>query len=296
MPRFDAPATSMVFTPAPARTISDRLPASSIGSVTFVDRTVGGAIPPIYVTGLVSPEASGAIVNGATVEPQSPGTGDRAEVTHVAGDFLDLDIAHFGPTSLRAGDDWRTTASVRNNGPATEPGPIRVVIEQQSATPKRASGEGWTCDVDGRRITCVTDGPLAMGASLPGISVVSTTPRAGTQVNSVATVTGKREDVDRSNNRSATSAVLERDADIAVRKEADSSTVAAGGTATYRITLTNRGPGSTSDAQITDTLPAKRFGDPAEFGAACAFLCGAKAGFMTGQNLQMDGGAYAGLI
>lgn len=217
---------------------------------------VGGAIPPIYVTGLVSPEASGAIVNGATVEPQSPGTGDRAEVTHVAGDFLDLDIAHFGPTSLRAGDDWRTTASVRNNGPATEPGPIRVVIEQQSATPKRASGEGWTCDVDGRRITCVTDGPLAMGASLPGISVVSTTPRAGTQVNSVATVTGKREDVDRSNNRSATSAVLERDADIAVRKQADASTVAAGGTATYRITLTNRGPGSTSDAQITDTLPS----------------------------------------
>ncbi len=48
--------------------------------------------------------------------------------------------------------------------------------------------------------------------------------------------------------------------------------------------------------QITDTLPAKRFGDPAEFGAACAFLCGAKAGFMTGQNLQLDGGAYAGLI
>lgn len=48
--------------------------------------------------------------------------------------------------------------------------------------------------------------------------------------------------------------------------------------------------------QITDTLPAKRFGDPAEFGAACAFLCGAKAGFMTGQNLQMDGGAYGGLI
>ncbi len=48
--------------------------------------------------------------------------------------------------------------------------------------------------------------------------------------------------------------------------------------------------------QITDTLPAKRFGDPAEFGAACAFLSGANAGFMTGQNLQMDGGAYGGLI
>lgn len=48
--------------------------------------------------------------------------------------------------------------------------------------------------------------------------------------------------------------------------------------------------------QITDTLPARRFGDPAEFGATCAYLCSAKAGFITGQNLQLDGGAYQGLI
>ncbi len=48
--------------------------------------------------------------------------------------------------------------------------------------------------------------------------------------------------------------------------------------------------------QIADTLPARRFGDPAEFGAACAFLCAERSGFMTGQNLQLDGGAYAGLI
>lgn len=48
--------------------------------------------------------------------------------------------------------------------------------------------------------------------------------------------------------------------------------------------------------QIADTLPARRFGRPEEFGAACAFLCGAQAGFMTGQNLQLDGGSYAGLL
>ncbi len=48
--------------------------------------------------------------------------------------------------------------------------------------------------------------------------------------------------------------------------------------------------------QIADTLPARRFGRPDEFGAACAFLCAAHSGFMTGQNLQLDGGAYAGLI
>ncbi len=48
--------------------------------------------------------------------------------------------------------------------------------------------------------------------------------------------------------------------------------------------------------RIAATLPAHRLGRPEEFGAACAFFCGALAGFVTGQNLQLDGGAYAGLI
>jgi 3-oxoacyl-[acyl-carrier protein] reductase len=42
------------------------------------------------------------------------------------------------------------------------------------------------------------------------------------------------------------------------------------------------------------TVPAKRIGDPAEFGAACAFLCSAQAGYITGQSLLIDGGAYPG--
>src|SRR5690606_36071468 len=39
-------------------------------------------------------------------------------------------------------------------------------------------------------------------------------------------------------------------------------------------------------------IPAKRFGNPAEFGAVCAFLCSAQAGYMTGQNVLLDGGNY----
>jgi 3-oxoacyl-[acyl-carrier protein] reductase len=42
--------------------------------------------------------------------------------------------------------------------------------------------------------------------------------------------------------------------------------------------------------------PAGRFGDPAEFGAACAFLCSAQAGYITGQNLLLDGGAFPGTL
>jgi 3-oxoacyl-[acyl-carrier protein] reductase len=42
--------------------------------------------------------------------------------------------------------------------------------------------------------------------------------------------------------------------------------------------------------------PARRFGTPEEFGAWCAFLCSQHAGFVTGQNLLMDGGAYPGTL
>ena len=48
--------------------------------------------------------------------------------------------------------------------------------------------------------------------------------------------------------------------------------------------------------QIAATIAAGRLGLPEEFGDACAFLCSAQAGFISGQNLQLDGGSYEGLI
>ncbi len=42
--------------------------------------------------------------------------------------------------------------------------------------------------------------------------------------------------------------------------------------------------------------PAQRFGDPFEFGEYCAFICSAQAGYVTGQNLLIDGGNYPGTL
>ncbi len=47
-------------------------------------------------------------------------------------------------------------------------------------------------------------------------------------------------------------------------------------------------------AERMAATPAGRFGDPAEFGEACAYLCSQQAGYITGQNLLIDGGAYPG--
>ena len=43
-------------------------------------------------------------------------------------------------------------------------------------------------------------------------------------------------------------------------------------------------------------VPARRLGRPEEFGAACAFLCSASAGYITGQSLLIDGGAFPGVM
>ncbi|MDN6511614.1 MAG: SDR family oxidoreductase, partial [Corynebacterium sp.] len=74
--------------------------------------------------------------------------------------------------------------------------------------------------------------------------------------------------------------------------------------AAANVTVNNLLPGRFATARLartgsspsTDGIPAGRFGDPAEFGATCAFLCSAQAGYITGQNMLIDGGAYPGTL
>ena len=73
---------------------------------------------------------------------------------------------------------------------------------------------------------------------------------------------------------------------------------------TDRLRGTSRRARPTSAASRSSRLlaeraklnPAGRFGDAEEFGQACAFLCSAKAGFITGQNILLDGGAFPGTL
>jgi 3-oxoacyl-[acyl-carrier protein] reductase len=53
-------------------------------------------------------------------------------------------------------------------------------------------------------------------------------------------------------------------------------------------------PLETAEAEAAARSPAHRFGRPAELGALCAFLASAQAGFITGQNILIDGGAFPG--
>jgi len=84
--------------------------------------------------------------------------------------------------------------------------------------------------------------------------------------------------------------------------------------AAQNVTINNMLPGSFDTARLRDgfsaaakrsialeseiaerereAIPAQRFGTPAEFGHTCAYLCSVHAGYITGQNIVLDGGAY----
>ena len=53
---------------------------------------------------------------------------------------------------------------------------------------------------------------------------------------------------------------------------------------------------ATAMANVIEDVPARRLGNPDEFGAACAFLCSAQASYITGQSILIDGGKYPGVF
>ena len=76
-----------------------------------------------------------------------------------------------------------------------------------------------------------------------------------------------------------------------------------GSHATDRIDALDRSAAEAEGAPLADVqarrkaaIPARIYGDPGDFGAACAFLCSQQARFIVGQNLLLDGGAFAATI
>ena len=70
---------------------------------------------------------------------------------------------------------------------------------------------------------------------------------------------------------------------------------------TDRLAATHKAAADKSGKPVADVrsaqaaqIPAQRFGTPEEFGAICAFLCSAQAGYLTGQNILPDGGLFPG--
>ena len=149
--------------------------------------------------------------------------------------------------------------TVQNVGSGTLAGEITVTDPVPAGLDVvSATGTGWSCGVAGQDVTCTVTpaGGLASGASLPPISVtVDPTPAAVPSVTNTATVANDN-DVNPDNDSSSSVTGILYVADLAITKTDGVTTVDAGSSTTYTLTVTNSGPSPVTGAILADPAVA----------------------------------------
>jgi uncharacterized repeat protein (TIGR01451 family) len=160
------------------------------------------------------------------------------------------------PDPVAVGANLTYTLTVTNNGPdpstdATVTDTLPAGVTFVSATPSQGS-----CSQSAGTVTCML-GPLAGGASATIAIVVTVTPAAACPLTDTATVSGAEPDpVAGNNSATAETACVGVQADLAITKSDAPDPVAVGGNLTYTLTVTNNGPDPSTNATVTDILPA----------------------------------------
>ncbi len=207
----------------------------------------------------VDPGASGGLANVAVVSSE---TGDQAPENNrqVASTFLqssaDLVMVKSGPGTAAPGTEVTDLLTVSNVGPSNAAGVVVTDTLPAGVTFVSASASGAYDPVPGPNgvVTWATIPNLPVGADTV-LSVVFAVPSNATgTVENIGAVTAFADDPNGGNNRSAFVTTLAPSADLVVGKDGD-ATAAAGGTATYSITVTNNGPSDASSLVVRDVLP-----------------------------------------
>jgi uncharacterized repeat protein (TIGR01451 family) len=226
-----------------------------------------GASHTFTVTGRVASSLDGCLENTATVASDTPdpdAADNRSTVCAPIEGHVDLQITK---TPSRAalplgGGQVIYTLVVENDGPSDATGvtvtdPLAAGLTLVSATP--AAGNCATTD---NTVSCDLGG-LAAGGSTQVLVTVNTWATAG-EITNTARVDADQLDTDPANDQDAATvtvtaspAVTESPPhDLVVEKTVDDSTPVIGQPTTYRILVTNTGPGAAPGVNLTDTLTA----------------------------------------
>jgi len=223
-----------------------------------LDSSKPGASTTVTVLGRIAPDASGtevantASVSADTTDPNL--TNNQATATAPLTTLADVAVSKTATTTTlpALGDKVVYTITVTNNGPSdaqnvTLDDVLPAGLELDPANPPT----GATCDSS---LHC-TLGTLAVGDKVQiTVPTVSTVNGTGTMVETV-TVASDTPDDNLANNTTTWTLSGDPQADLTLAKTTSTATpFAAGGTATYSLTVTNNGPNS-SVPTVTDTLP-----------------------------------------
>jgi uncharacterized repeat protein (TIGR01451 family) len=240
-------------------------PSGSGNVVLDLDLAVG-ASAVVAVSGTVAPDATGTLVNTATITPPADvtdpnGADNTATDSDVLTPVADVSVAKSnGVTSQSPGATSSYTITVSNAGPSAAPG-----VTITDPLPAGVTTASWVCSAAAGSSCSTASGTGAINTTvdLAAAGLVTFTvsmqagAAAGTLTNTVlATVAAGTTDPNPANNTASDTDTLVFTADLAVTKVASTAVVAAGQSFSYTVVVTDNGPDPATGASVLDTMPA----------------------------------------
>jgi len=222
-----------------------------------------GSIYEVTIFGTVTAQVGESVLNAGTISVPPTyvdiNLSDNRSVAAVLPVRLAPDLALTKTISapLVTGGNASYLLNIRNIGTVAATGPITLTDNLHPALSfQRAVGAGWSCSALLQAVTCTNPGPLVPGASTNIQLDVGVASTATGSIRNVAQITSPG-DLRFSNDTSAIDGTVALAPDLALVKSVNTDTLRLGGTATYSLSITNRGGGATSTPiLVVDTLPA----------------------------------------
>ncbi len=201
-----------------------------------------------------------ASASSTTADPNT--ANNSATVTGSVATSADLAVSDSGPSTVTAGTSATYTVTLTNNGPSDAQGVVLTDTLPAGAafvsiTPAAGNPDAFTFGQSGGSVTETANAAVAAGHSDTFTVVVSapSSLTSGAAFSDTASASSSTADPNSANNSATAAGTVATSADVAVGLSGP-STVTAGTSATYTITLTNNGPSDARGVVLTDTLPA----------------------------------------
>lgn len=172
------------------------------------------------------------------------------------------------PNPVAFGSNMTSTIVVTNDGPLTATSPIRMTdILTAGEVFVSASGTDWTCAHAGGIVTCSYSGSLTDGQAAPAVTIITNASATGTLTNTACTgssafggATHPEGDSNTANDcKDTNSTSTSQIADLTITKTlpvaADNPLLSTDNSLTYRLTIINNGPDTSTNVVVTDNIP-----------------------------------------
>src|SRR5439155_533555 len=214
-----------------------------------------GGTPSTITIVVTAPNEGGTIINtaavsAATSDPNPANNTATASTTVTASADLSI-IKTDSPDPVFAGGTLTYTLSVSNAGPSTATTVSVTDTLPAGVTFQSASGTGWACSGTNASVTCTRASLAPTGGTPSTITITVTAPNEGGTISNTASVGASTSDPNTANNSATEQTTVIASADVKIDKTGP-PTIDAGTSFAYTLTVTNLGPSTATQIQVTD--------------------------------------------